>query len=470
MQTRNPFLLPALSMGLIYGSISFGMIVLNLRGSSKSSGEFAALLHFVLTLLVGLGMVLVAKKTRDHPALPRLFAALTALAGLLCAIVPLLPGDWPLRLLQGNPPVFATITALFLPLGLTLFFRAAPAGREGFFYSLVMTAGELLWVLLFPLLSYAPPVAGELAADGRVFHLFTLYCLIIGGTGLCLSAAFYRHGVPQRPRNAAPQLFPGQRALLLRMFSAGAGIFILMGLEMGMGLPKATIAPGFIALPHILPLFFLLPAGWMLDSDKPGRLMIALMPVCLLAPLLGLASFEPLALFCLLAALRQILLLAVFTACARLMKNHALLPLLLAVAHCLYLTQLGGVFLRAQLAASPRGVFAAALVLAAATAFCLWRFRLLTAKNPELWVLPALPADSADEAAAKFHAFAVAHNLSGREQELLAGMIRGASLEDMGQELRVTLRTARFHLTGLLKKTNTRSQRNVSEYYAFWKP
>jgi DNA-binding CsgD family transcriptional regulator len=151
------------------------------------------------------------------------------------------------------------------------------------------------------------------------------------------------------------------------------------------------------------------------------------------------------------------------------MKTQALLPLLLSLAYCLHLMQFAGVLLRNFLAALPSEVFMTALILTTGTALCLWRFRCLLEEKPELWALPALPADNADEAAAKSHAFAVAHNLSGREQELLAGMIRGASLEKISLEMGVALSTVRYHLTGLRKKTGTSSQRNVVSYFAGWR-
>ncbi|GHU05175.1 hypothetical protein FACS1894205_4690 [Alphaproteobacteria bacterium] len=468
MQNRNIFTLSALSMGLIHGSISLGLIIVNLRGSGKSGNDPALLLHFVLALLVGLGLCLVAKKKR-RIFQSRSFAVLTGLAGLFCAVLPLLPGDLPMRIFDGHPPIVSILAALFLPLGLALFFRAAPRGREGFFYGIVMALGELVWVTLFPLFPPNGGAGGDPAASGLAFHLFTLSCLTLGCAGLCMSVALYQRGAQRKPAQDAPLWT--MRAALLWIFGAGAGIFFLLGLEMGMSMPKTALAPRLIALPHILPLFFLPLVGWMLDGENPGKLMLLLIPAYLSAPLFGLAHTNGLldapALFCLLAALRQILLLVIFTASVRLMKSHALLPLLLTLAYCLHLMQPGGVILRGQLASLPHGVFAAALVLAAATAFCLWRFRRLLQEG--LWALPALPADNADDVTAKIHAFAAAHKLSGREQELLVGMIQGASLEKISLEMGVALSTVRYHLTGLLKKTGISSQRNLLSYFARWR-
>ncbi|MDR2124553.1 MAG: hypothetical protein LBP38_06195, partial [Desulfovibrio sp.] len=268
---RDSFLLPALSMGLIYCSIAFGLIVANLRGSGKSGGDPLVLLHFVTALLVGLILHRVAKKNGTaNPGAP--LAALTGLTGLSCAVIPVLPGDWPLLLFNGRPPMISVSAALFIPLGLTLFFRTAPAGREGFFYGLIMALGELLWVALFPLLGGA---SDDLTASGRAFHLFTLNCLNMGGTGLCLGAAFYLYGAPKTNRNSPagadkpPAVSADARMALLWIFGAGTGVFILLGLETGMSLPKTALAPGLITLPHFIPLFFLPLAGWMLDGENP---------------------------------------------------------------------------------------------------------------------------------------------------------------------------------------------------------
>jgi DNA-binding CsgD family transcriptional regulator len=465
MQPRDSFILPALSMGLIHYSISFGLIVANLRGG-KTGGDPAVLLHFVLALPAALILYLTAKRIRNRPPL-RLFAVLTALIGLFCAVVPLLPGDLPMRLFNGNPPVVSISAVLFLPVGLTLFFRAAPAGREGFFYGLVMALGELVWVALFPLLGGAD---ADPTASGRAFHLYALNCLTMGGAGLCLGAAVYRHDAPHMPK--APPVSAATRAALLRVFGAGLGMFLLLGLEMGMSLPKTALAPDLIGLPQSLPLFFLPLAGWMLDGDAPDRLMLALIPACLLAPLLGLAQanglLDPLALFCLLAALREILLLAAFTVCARLMKTHTLLPLLLALAHCLYLTQLGGEFLRGRLAALPYGVFTAALVLAGATACCLWRFRRLLLDKPQLWEFPPVKKAAPSLDTENIQRFAVAHDLTPREREVFFGLIRGASLEDLGRDLGVSLSTIRYHQTGLLRKTGMSSRRKLLDHFIAW--
>jgi DNA-binding CsgD family transcriptional regulator len=426
-----------------------------------------------VALLVGLGIYCAARIQRN--ARYRLFAALTALTGLFCAAVPILPGDLPLWAFNGRPPVIGISGGLFMPLGLALFFRTAPAGREGFFYGLIMALGELLWVTLFPLLggAFADPVPNE-----QAFHLFTLNCLTLGGTGLCLGAALYAHanaetdGHSPAGEGGIPAASGGTRPALLWIFGAGAGLFLLTGLETGMALPKIALRPGLVGLPYFLPLFFLPLAGRLLDGEKPGRFMLLLVPACLSLPFLGSAQanglLDPLALFCLLSVTRQTLLLAVLTTCARLMKTHTILPLLLTLAHCLHLMQPVGALPRGLLAAFPNGVFTAALALAAGTAFCLWRFRRLLLENPELWELPLEKNAAPEPDMEKFHAFAAAHDLTKREQELLLGLLRGKGLENLGREFGVALSTVYYHQTGILKKTGMPSRSNLLRYFSLW--
>ncbi|MDR1659943.1 MAG: helix-turn-helix transcriptional regulator, partial [Desulfovibrio sp.] len=470
---RNPFVLPALSMGLLYCASSFAVIVVNLRGGGKTGGDPVALFHFVVALLMGLGIYCTARIQRN--ARYRLFAALAALTGLFCAAVPVLPGELPLWAFNGRPPVIGISGGIFMPLGLALFFRTAPAGREGFFYGLIMTLGELLWVTLFPLLggAFANPAPNE-----QAFHLFTLNCLALGGTGLCLGAALYAHGNRETGghtpagEDGIPEACRGTRPALLWIFGAGAGLFLLTGLETGMALPKTALRPGLVGLPYFLPLLFLPLAGRMLDGEKPGGLMLLLVPACLSLPFLGPAQangpLDPLALFCLLSVTRQTLLLAVLTACARLMKTHNLLPLLLTLAHCLHLMQPVGALSRGLLAAFPNGVFTAALALAAGTAFCLWRVRRLLLEKPELWELPLGKNIASEPDMEKIHAFAAAHDLTKREQELLLGLIRGKGLKDLAQEFGVALSTVRYHQTGILKKTGMPSRPKLLRCFSLW--
>jgi DNA-binding CsgD family transcriptional regulator len=127
-----------------------------------------------------------------------------------------------------------------------------------------------------------------------------------------------------------------------------------------------------------------------------------------------------------------------------------------------------GAVSRGFLAAFPNGVFTAALVLAAGTAFCLWRFRRLLRAKPELWELPPAKNAAPEPDMEKFRAFAAAHDLTKRERELLLGLIRGKSLENLGREFGVALSTVYYHQTGLLKKTGMSSRSHLLRCFSLW--
>ncbi|GHV50972.1 hypothetical protein FACS1894168_2780 [Deltaproteobacteria bacterium] len=457
---RDSFLLPVLSLGLLYCSMAFTAIVVNMSGS----GRPGTLLHFALVFAMAAGMVWAGRRWR----LRGFLAGLSVLLGLVCLAMPQLPDALFLSIaLRGKPPLLSICASLLFPVALALFFRAIPAGRESFFYGLVMALGEILWAVLFPLLTSSS--AGT--PDNRLLYLFALSCLAMGGMGLLLGLTLWlRPAVSQAPARGS---VGEKRVPLLWLFVAGAAFFALVGLETGMGQPKLALSPQFISLAHVLSLFLLPLTGYVLDSRKPERLAVIfiwplmaavlLMPVFVAVHLRG--DLGLVALFCLSLVIRQILLLVVFSTVGRLLKTHAWLPLLLALAHCLHLAQLGGVATRGLVADLPLGLFTAACLFAALTLFCLWRFRLVLQRRPELWELPQEETDPQ-----KNLAFATSYGLTGREQDILLGLLRGMTLEDMEQELGVTMRTVRYHITGLLKKTGKPSRQKLLLYYNTWKP
>ncbi|MDR2744127.1 MAG: helix-turn-helix transcriptional regulator [Desulfovibrio sp.] len=82
-----------------------------------------------------------------------------------------------------------------------------------------------------------------------------------------------------------------------------------------------------------------------------------------------------------------------------------------------------------------------------------------------------LPPDkdiAADPDMEKFDRFAVAHDLTRRERELLPGMLQSASLVDLAGKLGIAVSTVRYHQTGLLKKTGASSRSNLLRRFAAW--
>jgi hypothetical protein len=183
-------------MGMLYGATAFGIIVLNLKGTTRCIGASDIFLSFALPTLTALIMTPTIRLKRGFA----LFSVPTILAGLFCLAVPLLPGNLPMDLLYGNPSVPGVCTGFFMALALPLFFRAAPAGREGLCYGVVLLYREILWMTLFPLLGFSPDARPPEALS----HLFTLFCLSMGGAGLFLGAALQTRGMK-------PSVFPRGR-------------------------------------------------------------------------------------------------------------------------------------------------------------------------------------------------------------------------------------------------------------------
>jgi DNA-binding CsgD family transcriptional regulator len=119
-----------------------------------------------------------------------------------------------------------------------------------------------------------------------------------------------------------------------------------------------------------------------------------------------------------------------------------------------------GAVSRGFLAAFPNGVFTAALVLAAGTAFCLWRFRCLLRAKPELWELSqgkaaSMPAPSLPTAVdpGRLAAFGKNYSLSRQEFSVMAMLAQGRSTADISRAMNVTEKTVRNYVSRMLQKT-----------------
>jgi len=464
-------------MMLLYCSMYLGLIFVNLRNTARTDGEYAALLHFGVSFLAGIGLYLASKKGLGRL---RSCSVPLVLLGLAIAGMPFFPGELLARIVNGRLSMFSNGMALFMPLALTLFSRAAPESREGFFFGLVMASAELLWALLVPLLN---GTSVQWLENRQTFQIFALGCWLLGGAGLCLSAALaaatrkpdsgMEEGCPPRTRgdgrgldaltgSDVPGVFEGKRAALLMIFAASWCAFVLTGLHMGMLLPKMGLRPEFVGLPHFLLIVLLPLTGRMLDGVQTGRLLACIIPAVLLIPLFGLAHAQGLIglmpLYGILNAMQQILLLAVYTTTARLMKHHAVLPLLLSLAHCLYLGNVCGSALRGRIAALPYVMAAASLLLAAGIALCLWRLKLLRAEKPGLWGMPAdasLPEQGLPLAPnpARLAAFGKIWGLSNQELVVVEMLARRRSTKDIAVGMKVKESTVRNYVLRILRKT-----------------
>ncbi len=474
---RNSFFLPALSMGLLYSALYMGMIFVNLRGSSRTGGgDPAVLLHFALIALVALGLSFAVKKSyfRSRP-----LAALLTVAGLGCMTVPFLSESILAQLFNGHPPVLAASMAVFTPVAFFLFFRAVPLGKEGFSFAIIMVCSEALWAFLFPLLGLITAQLQNLQA----LYLFSLCYWMVGGAGLCLAVTLvsFAAAAPDCPTPIvavnAPRTgaLPRKRSAVLGLaFAAGAGMSAMMGLHMGMFMPKIAMTPELLSIPHFI-LLLLIPVAGRLVDTHPGKLAL----VCLFSLagvfLSGLAQAYGLighmSLFSPLNIVQQLVLLIIYTVTARLLKPHAFLPLMIVLVYCLYPVQLCGVALRGLVQGAPYGVTMLSLTLTAGTAWCLWRFRALLAEEPELWSLPrkadaATPVSEPELSAARpdYTSFGVRYSLSERESLVMSLLARGYPTEAIAADLQVTESTIRTYISRVLRKTGAGSRAALMEH------
>lgn len=467
------FVLPALSLGLIYTALSFGFIALNLGNDLRIHGVLSAFVHFVLLQLTALGVYLWERAAvrRVLPEHPRFFPFMIIFLGLVCIATTFMPGETVWRLYSGMPSLISVSAAVFLPIGFNLFFRAVPSGLEGILFGLIMGAGELLWAGLVPLSGGSS--CDMASVKDEILHIVGMYSLTMGSAGLLLGAALRSRG-----RAAALELGPALADIkdILWLFAALLGGCMLMGLETGMIMPKTALPVENPAWPRLILVFFLPLTGYILDSCRPERVIMPLFPALLGIPLLGPALegglLNTTIVFCLIALVRQTLLMLLFIAMVRRLKNKAALSLLLGAAYCLYFSQAGGVFLRGLCGSLPGGLTAAAFILALGAFFCLWRFRLLLVSKPEALRLPAKSSKDAasggmvNDEREKCRNFAAVHDLTPKETDVLLLLVQRRSVEDICRCLDISARTAQFHISNLLHKTGVLRRRHLLNMYA----
>lgn len=83
--------------------------------------------------------------------------------------------------------------------------------------------------------------------------------------------------------------------------------------------------------------------------------------------------------------------------------------------------------------------------------------------------LPVLNQEESKES--KYNNFSIEYNLSSREREVLNLLLLGYSNLDIANELFISERTVKFHVTNILKKTNCRNRNEVTtlfEYYTYF--
>lgn len=69
----------------------------------------------------------------------------------------------------------------------------------------------------------------------------------------------------------------------------------------------------------------------------------------------------------------------------------------------------------------------------------------------------------------KLHSFAAAFGLTGREEDVLSGIIAGQNRAALSASLGISDSTVKFHTSGLLKKTAQTNSRNLTRFFNLWK-
>lgn len=320
--------------------------------------------HYLLVIPFGVALYLLIKSTLQWI---KTVAILSAAVGLFCLFVSLLPmGSF------GNLPVVAWSTSFFIPLCFLLFFRGAPTGREAFLFAITMTSCEMLWSLIFPILTMITPKAPSMITE----HLFSIYCWMAGCAGLSLAIVIKGQ---DKPIDIPPiQPNPQRWRLFGFIFAAILGVNILMGLLLGLFIPKTTLEAEPLSVVHFLLLFVILFGGrlWDLRPDKAvivcsGMLIAALgLSVAYNQGLMG----QGLA-YSLLERSRVLLLIGAYAAAAKLFKREATLVLLIAAVYVLMPIQSIGLLLRGVAIHIPFGVEIFSVLITAGIVACLWRFR-----------------------------------------------------------------------------------------------
>jgi DNA-binding CsgD family transcriptional regulator len=348
------------------------------------------------------------------------------------------------------------------------FFLVAPPGRQGFLLGLSIAVAELIWLAMMPGLS-----ANFSNAFSLVFrdHLHNLQVSVQSTSGLLLAYVFAARTPGDVPREAEAAGAPLGNVLPL-LFGAAALFYIAYGVGTGFGFPKVRPS-GALDSSLVFFLFAMPLAGGILDQGGRGcRQVFPVLAVLALASPIMVFTTEGSArevLNTVLGVGRQGLLLATLLLADRLGRNRK--QLLFALAYSLPTSALAGAA-ATRMSGGATATGGIALALALVFILLVMRLRGALADLPaaqEAGPTPPIPEQAPDQSK-KISDFAAAHVLTPRERDILMGLLRGASREEMAQELEVAPRTVRHHLAGLLKKANRPNEKSFLYYYHSWKP
>lgn len=516
--------LPIISMVFFQVAVSLGSLVASLDPRPEVFSIKIAVIHFSCVLLTGALLIPVLRWSRVAGAAQlrrarRILAVIITTAALLSLLT-----HWDLLdgLLSSWLPVVSV--SVFWPLICLSFFSSQSAKRLGLALALAMGTGEMVWVASQP---FAGFLAAGLLGPEHVGHLHKLQGISIAIMGWALAADFVGTGAggaakalaqeaggALRAPACAARLPRSSKAVLGLLFIAGPLFFLLFGLGFGLAFPRAQPR---ISVPHdihLLTMIFLPLAGFFMDKGRFGMrfLVCAIIGAAFLVPLtaasgglLGAVSSMPGALLFL---GRQSMFLLVYVLLARVCVDRPYFPFLCALVHSFLMLQAPGAVLAVMFGeAMPMVAVLLALICAACTIRIL---RLEEARAAELFVPAAQSAQAAHSGRAalpfpavvqpeshgphslsplpdsyspapgalapeadepdreKLLLFAAVFSLTNRETEVLHGLLQGLEPDEMAKTLNITARTVRFHTTGILRKTSTRSRRVLMQLFTTW--
>lgn len=499
---KNTPMLPTLYLALFYvmQSLIGSQLVLDadFRTFTRTArGDW----HFAVMLLLSLSLLVCARFMRRKDGEATLF--LQKICSSCLALVVLGAGSGMLffNLTQAGdgspllPYQFQSIMyGLFWPPLMLYFFSAVPQGRQGLCFGCAMGLGKLTWIV------FLPTLGGMLPADmvwGHILHLRRLLGILSFLLGGALAWSIFC---------ARARLFPHEEM----MEPPGGGIsrpfLLLVGIQLPIILYNATIGTGtglsYMApslfprvpdLSHALLLLAPLVTGVLLDGlfrgSRWGMHAVGLFLMAIVCAVPATMTLEPLRtgelsiIGPLVVAGRDcitlsMILIATWLAAMTWGKAPQQFTATIGYGFSVLALLVSG-NIRSFLQGGGHSTVTAAAIIAMAFVTLSVSLMYWIGKLP--WPIrsprPAVSRevresarDAGEEPDRKFLEFCLTFSLTPRESDIFLALLGGASMEDVCTRLRISERTFRFHVTGLLKKTAMLNRKRLLPFYTCWQP
>lgn len=394
--------------------------------------------------------------------------------------------------------------SLLWPSILVVFFAQTPPGRWGMALGLGIALGDLIWVVALPLLH----TYSQTPSPAVVTHVRTLIVLTYAAIGAALAAAVA--GVPNILARVFDTFSPTENAsfqgcgwrksltVLFGVFGVVALYYFLFGFGLVNEFPKLNRYHSFPS-----PLYYLLPAGLigmgrLLDMGLRGFCVMgaiavsASLGVILVVMARGSGPAEEAMPFFMMVREAMLIFALVCTARVAGRARQALKGLLfmgfVGLAYSLYLFSMIGAGL-GRLFAGGTGLGQLMVSVGVAMAFIACMIVLLRnlARFPGVETIETggqqfvpLPVSGGNdtekprehavspEEILKRTAFSEAFALTKREMDVLEGLLRHGDMNILREDMRISGHTVKYHLRGLLQKTNMTNRRQLINFYTLW--